>query len=181
LTQVDHIVGTFDALLRLAKIENTARQEAFTEINLGTLAEQLVTVFGPVIEDSGHRITLTLRDPQTVRADADLLLQLGANLIQNALRYGAEGQTIAIAVQGRQFTISDQGPGIPLDERKKVLEPLYRLSDTRQSDGFGLGLSLVRAICDLHEADLTLSDAADGPGQRVGVRFPQPEPQITKL
>lgn len=173
LVQVDHIIGTFDALLRLARIENSARQEAFEIVSLGSIAKQLVEVFGPVVEDKGHHLNLTISEAQNVEGDFDLLIQMGANLIQNSLRYGAEQQHIRIAVEGCVLSITDQGTGIPFSERQKVLEPLYRISDTRQSDGNGLGLSLVRAICDLHKAELTLTDAPEASGLRVSIRFPQ--------
>jgi signal transduction histidine kinase len=65
--------------------------------------------------------------------------------------------------------LADDGPGIPADEREKVLRRLYRLDASRQTPGSGLGLSMVKAIADLHEATLDLED--NGPGLRVRLRF----------
>jgi len=171
LEQIDRITGTFDALLRLARIESGAGRDAFAPLSLGALAEQVAEVFGPVVEDAGQVLVLDVTAPASVPADRDLLVQLCANLIQNALRYGAEGQTITLRVHGPRLSISDEGPGIPFAERENVLQPLYQGSSTRQNEGFGLGLSLVRAIADLHGAGFTLSDGPNGRGLRVSLQF----------
>ena len=106
-----------------------------------------------------------------------MLFQLFANLIQNALRHGTGGETICVRVHGSSISISDEGPGIPFAERQKVLQPLYQRETTRQGEGFGIGLSLVRAIANLHDAELSLSDGPKGRGLTVSLRFPD----ITKL
>ena len=102
---------------------------------------------------------------------ASLDNQLVANLVQNALRYGAARQTISIQLHGNRLVFSDEGPGIPFEEREKVLVPLYQGEETRQNDGFGLGLSLVNAIAELHSAQLLLSDGPNGRGLSVCVVF----------
>lgn len=171
LEQIDQITGTFNALLRLSRIESGAGRAGFAPVDLGRLAQQTVETFGPVAEDAGHLLKLDMSTPATVNGDRDLLVQLLANLIQNALRYGAEGQTITLRVHGPRISISDQGPGIPFAEREKVLVPLYQGETTRQNAGFGLGLAMVHAICELHDAGLSLSDAPGG-GLCVTVQFP---------
>ncbi|MBV6631498.1 MAG: HAMP domain-containing histidine kinase [Alphaproteobacteria bacterium] len=171
LEQIDQISGTFEALLRLARIESGAGREAFAPVDLGELADDIAQTFGPVIEDTGHALTVDRHQPASVNGDRALLVQLLANLVQNALRHGAEGQAIVLQVQGAMLTISDQGVGIPAGEREKVLQPLYQGEASRQGEGAGLGLSLVRAIAELHDAELTLSDGPGGRGLTVSVRF----------
>lgn len=173
LEQIDRITGTFDALLRLSQIERGVGREAFRPVDLEEVGRTIAATFGPVVEDAGHRLALKLTEPGRVMADEDLLVQLLANLIQNALCHGAADQAITLSIQGHDIWVSDQGPGIPADQRKAVLQPLYQGSATRQSDGYGLGLSLVRAIADLHGAELTLSDGPDGRGLCVTARFPK--------
>lgn len=171
LEQIDRIVGTFDALLRIARIESGARKEAFTDLDLATVVQTVDDAFGPVIEDAGQQLSLLVTDPAHIRGDRDLLIQLLANLLQNALRYGPRGQTITLTLQGKRITVLDQGPGIPPSEREKVFEPLYQLEEARQGAGFGLGLSLVRAISDLHGARLRLSEGQDQKGLLVTLDF----------
>jgi signal transduction histidine kinase len=129
------------------------------------------------MEDQGQYLVVHIVDPLGINGDWDLMVQLLANLIQNALRYGAVGQTVTIQVQGSVVSVIDQGPGIPPDEREKVLRPLYQLEQTRQNYGFGLGLSMVAAICTLHDATLQLSASDTGQGLTVTMRFPK----LTKL
>ncbi len=173
LEQIDHIVGTFNALLRLSRIESGAGKGAFKTVELKALVEEVADTFTPVIEDAGQHLRLEITDPAQVKGDPEMLVQVVANLIQNALRYGADGQVITIRVHGSVLSVIDQGPGIPFAEREKVLQPLYQLETTRQNEGFGLGLSMVAAVCELHETALSLSDGDEGLGLAVTLRFPK--------
>lgn len=172
LEQIDQITATFDALLRLARIESGAGREAFGQVELAALVKSLGEAFGPVVESAGRMLRIEMTDAASIHGDSDMLFQLFANLIQNALRYGVGGQTITVRVHGPNISVSDEGPGIPFAEREKVLQPLYQQETTRQGDGVGLGLSLVRAIADLHAATLSLSDGPNGRGLTVSLRFP---------
>lgn len=173
LEQIDRLVGTFNALLRVARIESGAGRDAFETVDLKALAEYIAETFEPVVEDAGQHLRLDIADAAQIKGDRDLLVQLAANLIQNALRYGSAGQQITLAIHGTVLSVIDQGPGIPFSEREKVLQPLYQLEQARQNDGFGLGLSMVAAISDLHDANLSLSDGHDGRGLAVTLRFPK--------
>ena len=173
LEQIDRITGTFEALLRLSRIESGAGRAAFTPVDLGKLAASVAETFGPVIEDAGQDLLREIQSPATISGDHDMLVQLLANLIQNALRHGVPQQTILLHVHGSRVIVSDEGPGIPLADRENVLQPLYQGETTRQGEGFGLGLSLVRAIADLHGADLSLSDGPNGRGLSVTLHFPK--------
>lgn len=177
LEQIDHITATFEALLRLARIESGAGREAFTPVEMKNLAYRLEETFGTVLEADNRKLLIEINDAGVVSGDADMLLQLFANLIQNAVRHGPVCTVVNVRVQGTTVSVSDEGPGIPFAEREKVLQPLYQRERTRQGKGFGLGLSLVRAIADLHEATLSLSDGPNGRGLTVSVRFPE----LTKL
>lgn len=172
LEQIDQITATFDALLRLARIESGAGREAFGQVELAALVNGLGETFGPVVESGGRTLRVEMTDAANIAGDSDMLFQLFANLIQNALRYGVGGKTITVRVHGPTVSVSDEGPGIPFAERETVLQPLYQRETTRQGEGFGLGLSLVRAIADLHGATLSLSDGPNGRGLTVSLRFP---------
>ncbi|MEJ8561127.1 HAMP domain-containing sensor histidine kinase [Yoonia sp. GPGPB17] len=173
LGQIDRITGTFEALLRLARIESGAGRDAFNIVHLDALVAEVAEIFGPVIEDAAQSLVVECVDPLAVWGDHDMLVQLLANLIQNALRHGASHQTITIRVHGPRVIVSDEGPGIPFAERENVLQPLHQGETTRQGEGVGLGLSLVRAIAELHSADLALSDGPNGHGMRVTIQFPK--------
>lgn len=173
LSQSDMIDQTFSALLRIAQIEAGSRREKFAPVDLAVVIADLTDVYAEVAEDAGMTLSAEAASPKWVMGDRELLTQGFANLIENAIRHCPPGTAIHCAVQaiGNHVTgsISDTGPGIPQGEREKVLRRLYRLEKSRTTAGSGLGLALVKAVADLHGADLTLSDAK--PGLRVELRF----------
>lgn len=174
--EVRRVTGTFDALLRIAQIEAGARKSRFTAVALPEIAASLYETYLPV---AGERAQSLLLDQVSklgalVHGDRELLTQLFANLIENAIRHCPPGSCIRIAlgsgVAGVWMGIEDNGPGIPEHVRDKALQRFYRLEKARNTPGTGLGLALVKAIADLHGAALTLSDNA--PGLAVRLSFP---------
>lgn len=173
IAESDRINDTFSALLRIAQIEAGARREHFAALDLSTLMRDVAEVYGEVAEDAGQVLRLEVPAAAWISGDRELLTQSLANLIENAIRHCPPGNTITCAVRGTTeqviAAISDSGPGIPMGERDKVLRRLYRLEKSRTTEGTGLGLALVKAVADLHGADLLLGDAE--PGLRVELVF----------
>ncbi len=174
-TEADGIAATFQSLLQIAQIEGGSPRARFTPVNLVEVARTFAEIYEPSAEDSGHGLTSTLPEsPVMVMGDSALLGQAVANLLENALRHTPDGTSIDLRVgieAGRALIeVSDSGPGIPVEERDKVLRRLYRLERSRTTPGSGLGLSLVAVIAELHDADLTLGDNA--PGLIVRLDFP---------
>ncbi|MGX5831558.1 ATP-binding protein [Mesorhizobium sp. 43Arga] len=167
---------TFDALLRIAQIEAGARKARFTDLDLDEILQIIAEIYTGVAEDDGKVLSPAqlneTADP--IHGDRELLTQMFANLVENALRHCPPGTTIKLSVkrQGERVlaSVADNGPGIPPDERERVFQRLYRLDHSRSTPGNGLGLSLVRAIADLHGASIALDDCQ--PGLAVVVSFP---------
>ena len=172
LEEIDRISGMFDALLRLSQIERGDGRAAFHPVDLSAVVGEVTLGYADLATEADQTLVTEVDDPATVHGDAALLAQLTANLVQNALRYGAAEQTIRVRVQGRSLSVCDQGPGIPEAERTKVFQPLHQGHEARQGPGFGIGLAVVRAIADLHDATLPLSNGANGRGLSVSVSFP---------
>ncbi|TNC49447.1 HAMP domain-containing histidine kinase [Rubellimicrobium rubrum] len=174
LEESDTLDATFAALLRIAEIEAGARRARFAPLDLGEVLVRIVEAYEGVAEEAGQNLSLSLSVTAPIHGDRDLLVQLFANLVENAIRHGPAGTRIECTVTQEgdcpQATLRDTGPGIPAAERELVLRRLYRLEKSRTSPGTGLGLALVKAVADLHGADLILADA--GPGLRVTLRFP---------
>lgn len=175
LTQLSTLAETFDALLRIAQIESKSRTANFMGVDIGELAREMLETFEVIAAEENHVIKsqVTL-DRCVVRGDAGLLRQMLANLLVNAIRHTPEGSTIVTQVSRHDnavtIVIADDGPGIPPNERTKVFERFYRLDKSRTTEGSGLGLSMVKAICELHDAQLLLSDAS--PGARFSISLP---------
>lgn len=177
ITESDTINETFSALLRVAQIESGARREKFADVDLALLIADIADVYVDVAEDAGQTLNRDVTGPAWVTGDRELLTQCFANLIENTIRHCPPGTAItcAVATEGGHVTawVQDSGPGIPADQRDKVLRRLYRLEKSRTTEGTGLGLALVKAVADLHSAELALTDAV--PGLRVELRFTQIE------
>lgn len=169
--EAQRAVAVFQSLLQIAQIEGGSPRARFAPVDLAALAQTFAEIYEPAAEDSGHALSLSLPagGPVMVTGDRGLLGQVIANLIENALRHTPPGTRLELSLAqgpaGVVLSLADNGPGIPAEERDKVLRRLYRLERSRTTPGNGLGLSLVAAIADLHGATLRLSDNA--PGLRV--------------
>jgi signal transduction histidine kinase len=173
--EVHQINGTFEALLRIAQIESGARRARFEPLDLNEVLEAVAELFGGALEDAGMSVATTVPGtPCMMEGDRQLLMQLFSNLVENVLRHCPKNTRLRLfaKVSGNAIIsgVEDNGPGIPQDEREKVFRRLYRLERSRTSPGTGLGLSLVRAIADIHEAHIILEDAK--PGLLAKVIFP---------
>jgi signal transduction histidine kinase len=173
VTDLDQILDTFNAVLRIAEIEAGQRRARFTEVDLSSLAEAVMDLYETGAEDLGQRLLADISPGVAVTGDSDLLSQMIANLVENALRHTPGGTEIRLGVAEHDghasLVVADNGPGIPASQRDRVTDRFYRLEQSRTTAGSGLGLALVKAIADLHGAALTLAD--NEPGLRVTVRF----------
>ena len=173
IAESDAISQTFSALLRIAQIEAGTSRQKFTTLDLSAMMQAVAEVYTEVAEDVGMTLIFQTSGPIMVDGDKELLTQAFANLIENALRHCPPGTVVTCAVEANdgdvRATIRDSGPGIPEAERDNVLRRLYRLEKSRTTEGSGLGLALVKAVADLHHAQLTLTDAH--PGLSVSFRF----------
>jgi signal transduction histidine kinase len=173
LAQVDEVLATFHALLRIGQIEGGAGRARFEPVNLSAVMQRVQLAYETAAEDAGKTLSAQIAPDIEVTGDPQLLTQLFANLIENALRHTGDNASICMrltqidgAVSG---VVADNGPGVPAAERQRVLRRFYRLDSARSTAGSGLGLALVAAIAELHGAELRLSD--NHPGLSVEVRF----------
>lgn len=172
--EVDDILAMFAAILRIAEVESGARKAAFAAVDLGEAVDTVVEVYRSSAEEKRQRLEHRIDPDVGTTGDRDLLVQLFANLVENAIRHCPPGACIEVLAVHRDDTVevsvSDNGPGIPVDMRDKVLQRFVRLENSRTSPGYGLGLSLATAIANLHDAPLVI--VANSPGLRVSVRLP---------
>lgn len=157
IEQTEKIIAIFDAFMRIAKLESGAARAGFAPINLGQLAREIYDIYDAVVDESGRTLVLDISDAAIVQGDRVLLIQMLANLIENAIRHTPEGTQIRLIAKGTELGLADTGPGIPENEYERITQPLYRLEKSRTTEGVGLGLSLVKTIADLHKAELQIS------------------------
>jgi signal transduction histidine kinase len=174
LREVDHLQRTLAILLQIALAESGAPLASAAAVDVGELATELAELFEPVVRDRG----LTLVDQEDpgaiVQGNRQLLAQLVTNLIENCLKYVPAGGRIDLSVKRLAdsvcLVVSDNGPGVPADDRMRAVQPFVRLAQSGRPDSSGLGLSLVAAIARLHRARLALEN--NDPGLRVVVELP---------
>jgi signal transduction histidine kinase len=182
LGDLDAILATFAALLRIAQIEGGARRSAFQAVDLATVARTVVDAFAPSAEDAGQSLELDSAASVIVEGDRELITQMLVNLVENGLRHAGPGARVRVRCaisRGRPLlAVIDDGPGVPASEREKLFDRFHRLEASRSTPGSGLGLSMVAAVAKLHGAEVSLHDAA--PGLDVHVAFPPPNIAVSQ-
>lgn len=173
IIEADGLLATFAALLRIAQVNAGARRSAFRRVDLSEVVRSVAEAYTPSAEDGGRHLSSALDENIEVHGDRDLLMQMFANLVENALTHTPEGALITISLQrtveGAVASVADDGPGVPADERERIFHRFYRREASRTTPGTGLGLSLVAAVAKLHGARIEVSD--NRPGLRIVVTF----------
>lgn len=181
ITDVDALLARFRALLRISEIEDVRRRAGFARIDLADVARAVHELYAPLAEDKGVKMLLRTERPAPVDADYGLLFEACSNLVSNAVKFTPAGGRVTLSVYDGEsgdsdsdgapgIEVLDTGPGIAAGEREAVLQRFYRADPSRQSQGFGLGLSIVLAIVRLHRFQLLIGDGEDGAGTRVRLR-----------
>ncbi len=166
LVDAETMIGTFNALLEIARAEAGSDRAGFAPVDLAKLTQDLAELYEPLAEDQDVTFERSCPADAWVRANEHLLAQAVANLLDNAIKYTPAGGRVQLLVErapgGLAITVADSGPGIPAADRQRVLERFVRLDATRSTPGNGLGLSLVNAVAKLHGAELVLGDNQPG-------------------
>ena len=170
----DRAAHLIEQLLTLARLDSL-QKFALESCELQTLAVEVIAEMTPLARQKNVQLDLAEGEAATVQALPGLLRILLRNLIDNAVRYTPAGTQIQVRVDHAdglpRITVSDNGPGIPDEERDKVLERFYRPLGTGEQ-GSGLGLSIVQRIAAIHGATLQLAAGEAGRGLRVSIVFP---------
>jgi hypothetical protein len=173
---LDGIVAVFQALLRIAEIEAGSRRSSFTRLDLTPVLADVTDLYGVVAEERG--VTLACETPPAVTAYGDqaLIQQAVANLVDNAVKFSPPGGAVRVTLTVGNLiaiAVSDQGAGIPAEDRVRATDRFFRGETARNTPGSGLGLSLVLAVAHLHGGVLKLED--NTPGLRAILSLPLPE------
>lgn len=173
IAEADGMLTTFTALLRIAQIESGARRSALRDVALREILESVVEAYALSTEEGGRSLATRIAGEGRIRGDSDLLVQMFANLIENALTHTPTGSSIIVTLDdtpaGVTASVCDDGPGVPEHEREKIFQRFYRLEASRTSPGTGLGLSLVAAVAKLHGARVDVANTH--PGLCIAVTF----------
>ena len=181
-----------DDLLSLSRIELTEHRPPSEPVNLTVLLGRVAAGFEPRLMERKTRLVMAVApDLPTVTGDADQLIQVFQNLLDNAVKYGAEGGTThisaAIAATGEGWparpgvlvAVSDDGAGIAREHLPRLTERFYRVDKgrSRAVGGTGLGLAIVKHIVNRHRGQLRI-ESEEGKGTTMSVWLPGAGPAI---
>ena len=182
IEESDALIKIFNALLLIARAEAGGGVEA-QSFDVGEAVRSVAELYEPIAEEEGVDLKVETKGALTVLGNRELVAQTIANLVDNALKYGAAeaGAEVKpeVVISARrvgasvEFAIADRGPGIDLADRARVLERFVRLEGSRSRPGSGLGLSLAAAVARMHGGTVELED--NHPGLRVCVALPAEE------
>ncbi len=166
IQDIDGVISTFNALLSIAQIESGISRKTWKEFSLNDLLDDLAEMYNAVAEEQGKTWQYKAEKNLQLYGCKQLIAQLLTNLLDNAFKYtpaNGEINLIAKAInKGVIIKITDNGSGIPNDQHEKVFKRFHRLDSARSTEGNGLGLSLVKAVADLHDAKISLDDNKPG-------------------
>lgn len=175
IAETDQLIGTFNALLLIAETDAGTTRAAMTVLDLHSVAADVLELYEPLAEERGVRLTLAPGDV-ALEGNRSLIAQALANLVDNAIKYTPVGGDVRIGAhvgeKSVELSVTDSGPGIPIQDRARVVDRFVRLEASRHSPGTGLGLSLVAAVAHFHNAELALEDNVPT-GLKAVLRFPR--------
>jgi signal transduction histidine kinase len=170
----DDVLAMFNALLTIALAESGAARDRFTDIDAAAVARDTAEIYEPLAEEKGIELSVDAPASLPLRGERHLLSQAIANLLDNAVKYVPRGGHVRVSVarEGERAVVrvEDDGPGIPAEFADKAFERFTRLEASRSAPGSGLGLSLVRAVAQLHGGGVGLEPAE--PGLRATLSIP---------
>ncbi|MER5426935.1 DUF4153 domain-containing protein [Streptosporangium roseum] len=173
LAQTERLGRLVAQLLDLSRLESGARLIELEDVGLGPLCDQALRE--AVLVRDGITARCEVPAGLSVRADPDLLAQVLANLLDNAVRHSPDGGVVVLAADaegdGVRLRVTDEGPGIPPEDRARAFERFSRLDAGRAADdgGAGLGLAITKEIVELHGGSIHVEE---GIGCRIAVGLP---------
>jgi signal transduction histidine kinase len=181
IRQADMLMRILSAVLEISRSEALTGRNQFTWFDASEFGGKLVEMYEPLAEEAGAALHYEKPAvPVPILAHRQLLAQAVSNLIENAIRYGAEGGEINVAVADAgghiRIAVGDRGPGIPSGRRSEAVRRFGRLDSSRSEEGAGLGLALAQAIAHLHDGALLLED--NRPGLLTVLELPAPRETV---
>jgi signal transduction histidine kinase len=158
--EADRVLTMLTTLMDITEAESGVMQLRRENVSVATLLANVIDVYQLIAEEKRIAMACTSYDPCMASVDAVRMQQVFGNLLDNALKYTAEGGAVTLSCRsdGKRVFVEfkDTGIGISLHEQPRIWERLYRGDKSRSQRGLGLGLSLVKAIVEAHQGSVTL-------------------------
>ena len=160
---IDIVINTFNSLLAISRVESGSLSLEKEKVDINKLLENVIDLWEPLAEEKNINLINQSDDNIYIEGNKNLLSQAISNLIDNAIKYGPQGNKINIGAKFENenviLWVSDNGPGIPNKDKERVLERFARLDVSRNTKGTGLGLSLVASSIRFHKGTIQLLDS----------------------
>jgi len=181
LDEADLLLKTFNTVLAIARLQAGGAPDPKV-FDAAELATDMAELYEPSGEDKGLEFSAEIEKGLMIEGNQPFLAQALANIIDNAIKYTPEGGAVKFRARRRssgeiEFSVTDTGPGVPDEDRERVLQRFVRLDNSRTEPGSGLGLSLVTAVAEAHGGRVQLDEGpgaygGQGPGLRVALVLP---------
>jgi len=179
LEETERIQRLLETLLDVSAAESGVMKLERETLDAGRLLQGAAELYALVAEEKAIRLHTAVAPGLQVRADATRLRRVLANLVDNAVKYTPAGGEVWLEAEPRgarvAFLVSDNGPGVPPEERERIWQRLYRGDHSRSQRGLGLGLSVVKALTEAHGGTVTVGDRPGG-GAVFTVELPADSP-----
>ncbi|KQY80407.1 histidine kinase [Brevundimonas sp. Root1423] len=183
LDEADSLLKTFNTVLAIARLQAAAGRTPDPKVfDAADLAADMAELYEPASEDKGLEFSAEIERGLMVEGNQPFLAQALANIIDNAIKYTPTGGAVMLRARRRssgeiEYSVTDTGPGVPEEDRERVIERFVRLDNSRTEAGSGLGLSLVGAVMEAHGGRIILDEGPGayggfGPGLRVALVLP---------
>ncbi len=175
LEEMTRLSAMVDSLITLSRMDSLWGKRVHSDVDLLALASETVDQMNLLAEDKDIRLEPPTGEPIVVAGDRDRIKQVFVNVVDNAIKYSTAGGRVGISVHAESdiavVTISDSGIGIPAEFHERVFDRFYRVSTDRGEIGAGLGLAIVRSICNAHGGTVTLK-STPGEGSSFRIELP---------
>ncbi len=171
---IERATRLVEQLLVLARQEASTPGVKVVQLDLGELARRTVGEMALAAQNKGVDLGIERADSVRFEGEADALATMLRNLVDNAIKYTPAGGTVDVEVRqgegGPLLVVEDSGPGIPAEERERVFDRFYRIAGS-EAGGSGIGMAIIKAVADRHNAKLSLEQSARLGGLKVSVQF----------
>jgi signal transduction histidine kinase len=175
LEEVDRLSRLVDTLLRLSRADAGTDRLRRDVVDLGELVRDVTSSLSILAEERRQRLQVVVGDNLRVSADRLVLRDAITNIVDNAIKYAPPGSTITVSVEGDAIratvTVTDEGPGIPLEHRERIFDRFYRVDEgrSREMGGSGLGLAIAKWAVEANGGEISVDSAGTGTVFRIAL------------